>query len=164
MTLDHLNTLEALRAQAEFRRCCGSAQWAMAMSGARPFADVDAMIARGETIWTSLAPRDWLEAFSAHPRIGERRDASAWSSEEQAGTRLADERTQEKLAALNVDYQERFGYIFIVCATGKSSEEMLALLDARLSNDPQTEIVVAAGEQRKIIAVRLRKLVTGAHD
>ena len=102
--------------------------------------------------------------MTAHPRIGERRAVSAWSSEEQAGTRLADEPTQAKLAALNVDYQERFGYIFIVCATGKSSEEMLALLDARLSNDPQTEIVVAAGEQRKIIALRLRKLVTGAHD
>jgi OHCU decarboxylase len=164
MTLDDLNTLEASRAEAEFRRCCGSARWASAMIEARPFADLEAMIARGEAIWTRLAPTDWLEAFAAHPRIGERRAVSAWSSEEQAGTRLADEPTQAKLAALNVDYQERFGYIFIVCATGKSSEEMLALLDARLSNDPQTEIVVAAGEQRKIIALRLRKLVTGAHD
>jgi OHCU decarboxylase len=134
------------------------------MIEARPFADLEAMIARGEAIWTRLAPADWLEAFAAHPRIGERRAVSAWSSEEQAGTRSADEPTQAKLAALNVDYQERFGYIFIVCATGKSSEELLALLDARLSNDPQTEIVVAAGEQRKIIALRLRKLVTGAHD
>jgi OHCU decarboxylase len=164
MTLEELNALERSDAGAEFRRCCGSARWASAMTEARPFADLEAMIARGEAIWTRLALADWLEAFAAHPRIGERRAVSAWSSEEQADTRLADELTQAKLAALNVDYQQRFGYIFIVCATGKSSEEMLALLDARLSNDPQTEIVVAAGEQRKIIALRLRKLVTGAHD
>ena len=121
MTLDELNAVEPSRAEAEFRRCCGSARWAAAMAGARPFADVDAMIALGETIWMSLEPSDRLEAFAAHPRIGERRAVSAWSAEEQAGMRLADERTQEKLAALNVDYQERFGYIFIVCATGQSS-------------------------------------------
>jgi len=162
MTLEELNALEAARADAEFRRCCGSARWAEAMTGARPFADVDAMIALGETIWTSLAAADQLEAFAAHPRIGERRPVSAWSSEEQAGMRQADQRTEEKLAALNVDYQERFGYIFIVCATGKSPAEMLALLEARLSNDAPTELAVAAGEQRKITALRLRKLVT--HD
>ena len=76
--------------------------------------------------------------------------------------RLADQQTQEKLAALNVDYQERFGYIFIVCATGKSSGDMLKLLEARLPNDAPTELAVAAEEQRKITALRLRKLVT--HD
>ena len=162
MTLEELNVLEASRAETEFRRCCGSARWAEAMTGARPFTDVDTMIALGETIWTSLAPSDRLEAFAAHPRIGERRASSAWSSEEQAGMRLADERTQEKLAALNVDYHERFGYIFIVCATGQSSGDMLALLERRLSNDAPTELAVAAEEQRKITALRLRKLVT--HD
>ena len=132
------------------------------MAGARPFADVDAMIALGETIWMSLEPSDRLEAFAAHPRIGERRAVSAWSAEEQAGMRLADERTQEKLAALNVDYQERFGYIFIVCATGQSSGDMLALLEARLSNDAPAELAAATEEQRKITALRLRKLAT--HD
>jgi OHCU decarboxylase len=162
MTLEELNALEASRAGAEFLRCCGSARWAWAMTGARPFTDVDAMIAHGDTIWTSLASADWLEAFAAHPKIGERRAVSAWSSEEQAGMRLADRRAQEKLAALNVDYQERFGYIFIVCATGKSSGELLALLEARLSNDAPAELTAAAGEQRKITALRLRKLVT--HD
>jgi OHCU decarboxylase len=162
MTLEALNALEPSRAEAEFRRCCGSARWAAKMTAARPFADVDAMIALGEAIWTSLAPADWLEAFAAHPRIGERRAVSAWSSEEQAGMQLADQRTQEKLAARNVDYQERFGYIFIVCATGKSPGEMLALLEGRLPNDAPAELAVAAGEQRKITALRLRKLVT--HD
>ena len=162
MTLEELNALEPSRAEAEFRRCCGSVRWARAMAGARPFADVDAMIAHGEKIWTSLEDADRLEAFAAHPRIGERRAVSAWSSEEQAGMRWADQHTQEKLAALNVDYQERFGYIFIVCATGKSSGEMLALLEARLSNDAPAELAVAAGEQRQITALRLRKLVT--HD
>jgi OHCU decarboxylase len=131
------------------------------MIEARPFADLEAMIARGEAIWTRLAPTDWLEAFAAHPRIGERRAVSAWSSEEQAGTRLADEPTQAKLAALNVDYQERFGYSFIVCATGKSSEEMRR---CSLSNDSQTELAVAADEQRKITALRLQKLVMRTHD
>jgi OHCU decarboxylase len=164
MTLERLNGLPALDAEAEFRRCCGSTRWATAMAGARPFADVDAMIARGEAVWALLAPADWLEAFAAHPRIGERRAASAWSSEEQAGTRSADERTQAKLAALNIDYQSRFGYIFIVCATGKSSDDMLALLEARLSNNPRTELGVAADEQRRITALRLLKLVTRAHD
>lgn len=159
MTLGELNALEPSRAEAEFRRCCGSVRWAGAMTGARPFADVDAMIALGETIWTSLAPADRLEAFAAHPRIGERRAVSAWSSEEQAGMNVADHHTQETLAALNVDYRERFGYIFIVCATGKSSGDMLGLLEARLSNDPLTELAVAAEEQRKITALRLRKLV-----
>ena len=162
MTLGELNALEAGRADAEFRRCCGSARWADAMTRARPFPDVDAMIAFGDTMWATLAPADRLEAFAAHPRIGERRPVSAWSSEEQAGMRQADQRTQEKLAALNVDYQERFGYIFIVCATGQSSGDMLAMLEARLSNDAPTELTVAAEEQRKITALRLRKLVT--HD
>jgi OHCU decarboxylase len=134
------------------------------MVGARPFADVNAMIGRGETVWASLAASDWLEAFAAHPRIGERRAVSLWSSEEQSGMRLADERMQATLAALNVDYQERFGYIFIVCATGQSSADMLAALGARLSNDPQTELAVAAGEQQKITALRLQKLVMRAHD
>ena len=162
MTLEELNALKPSCAEAEFRRCCGSARWAGAMTGARPFDDVDAMIAHGEGIWTSLEAADRLEAFAAHPRIGEWRAVSAWSSEEQAGMRLADQPMLEKLAALNVDYQERFGYIFIVCATGKSSGEMLALLEARLSNDAPTELAVAAEEQRKITALRLRRLVT--HD
>jgi OHCU decarboxylase len=164
MTLEDLNRFEPSRAEAEFRRCCGAARWARAMTEARPFADVDAMIAHGDTIWTSLPQTDRLEAFAAHPRIGDQRDVSAWSSEEQAGIRLAGARTKAKLSALNVDYQTRFGYIFIVCATGQSSEDILALLDARLSNDPRTELAIAAEEQRKITALRLRKLVMGTHD
>ena len=162
MTLEELNTLEPSLAEAECRRCCGSARWAAAMTAARPFADVDAMIAQAERIWTSLEAADRLEAFAAHPRIGERRAATEWSSQEQAGVRLADPHVQETLAARNIDYQERFGYIFIVCATGKSPAEMLAMLEARLSNDAPTELAVAAEEQRKITALRLRKLVT--HD
>jgi OHCU decarboxylase len=164
MTLEDLNCLEPSRAEAEFRRCCGSARWARAMTGARPFADVNAMIAHGDTIWTSLAQTDRLEAFAAHPQIGDQRAVSAWSSEEQTGIRLAGARTKAKLAALNVDYQERFGYIFIVCATDQSSEDILARLDARLSNDPRTELAIAAEEQRKITALRLQKLVMGTHD
>jgi OHCU decarboxylase len=162
MTLEELNALEPSDAAAELRRCCGSARWAAAMTAARPFADVDAMIAHGARTWTSLEPADRLEAFAAHPRIGERRPVSAWSSEEQAGMRLADQRMQERLAACNIAYQERFGYIFIVCATGKSAGDMLALIEARLSNDAATELDVAAEEQRKITVLRLRKLVT--HD
>jgi OHCU decarboxylase len=164
MTIEELNLLEPLAAESEFQRCCGSARWAKAMAVARPFADVAAMIACGEAVWASLSPADWLEAFAAHPRISERRAVTTWSSEEQAGARLADEPTHAKLAALNVDYQQRFGYIFIVCATGKSSTEMLALLDARLANDPQTELAIAAAEQRRITALRLQKLVARMDD
>jgi OHCU decarboxylase len=159
MTFDELNRLDAGRARAEFLRCCGSARWAAAMAEARPFDDVDTMRTRGDEVWSSLARSDWLEAFAAHPKIGERRTASAWSAAEQAGVQSADDEVRARLERMNADYEQRFGFIFIVCATGKAPGEMLALLERRLTNRPESELPLAAEEQRKITALRLAKLV-----
>jgi OHCU decarboxylase len=159
MTFDELNRLDDGRASAEFLRCCGSTRWAAAMAAARPFEDADAMRARGDEIWRSLARSDWCEAFAAHPKIGERRTASAWSVAEQAGMQSADDDTRARLERLNADYEQRFGFIYIVCATGKAPGEMLGLLEKRLTNRLETELPLAAEEQRKITALRLAKLV-----
>jgi len=159
MTLRELNALEPSRAHQEFLRCCGSSRWAAAMTAARPFSDADAMQTRAAAIWSSLRSEDWREAFAAHPKIGEQRAVSAWSAAEQAGMQSADSVVRTRLAALNADYEARFGYIFIVCATGKSSAEMLSMLEARLPNDADRELPIAAEEQRKITLLRLAKLV-----
>ena len=138
------------------------------MAEARPFADVERLLAAGDHIWVRLSPDDWLEAFRAHPRIGESRAqvehgaaARRWSAEEQAGARGADEETLDALALDNRAYDEKFGHIFIVCAAGKSAAEMLALLRARLKNSPQEELSIAAEEQRKITRIRLKKMISG---
>jgi 2-oxo-4-hydroxy-4-carboxy-5-ureidoimidazoline decarboxylase len=159
MTVDELNRLDAGRARAELLRCCGSTRWAATMAEARPFEDLGAMRARSDEIWRSLARADWFEAFAAHPKIGDRRTASAWSAAEQSGMQSADGDVRERLERLNVEYEQRFGFIFIVCATGKAPGEMLALLERRLTNRPEIELPLAAEEQRKITALRLAKLV-----
>jgi OHCU decarboxylase len=159
MTLDEFNALEPARARQELVRCCGSSRWAASMTAARPFATIAAMQARGDAICSSLDRGDWLEAFAAHPKIGEQRNVSAWSAAEQAGMQSADVRARTQLAVLNAEYEKRFGYIFIVCATGKSPQEMLSILEARLTNGQEHELPIAAEEQRKITALRLAKLV-----
>ena len=159
MTLDELNQLEPSRADAEFRRCCGSSRWAAAMTAARPFTDLDLMQRRGDEIWASLGRSDWLEAFAAHPKIGDQGPVSSWSSDEQSGMQSAGDDARARLVGLNAEYEARFGYIFIVCATGKSSSEMLALLKWRMTNDAERELPIAGGEQRKITGLRLAKLV-----
>ena len=159
MTFDELNRLDNARARAEFLRCCGSTRWAAAMTDARPFENVDALRARGDEVWRSLGPPDWLEAFAAHPKIGERRAVSAWSSAEQSGMQSADDEVRARIERLNAAYEKRFGFIFIVCAAGKAPGEMLAILERRIANQPESELPLAAEEQRKITALRLAKLV-----
>lgn len=166
MILDHLNTLPEDEAEAVFRRCCGAARWARQMTARRPFATPEALFAMADEIWARLSRDDWLEAFAHHPRIGDleslrTRFAStrAWAAGEQAGAATASEAVLHALAEGNRAYEERFGYIFIVCATGKSADEMLGLLRARLPNDPAAELHVAAAEQRKITRLRLEKLL-----
>lgn len=162
MTLARLNGLSRSRAAAELIRCCGSARWASAMAAARPFLSLPAMQQRSDEVWASLGKTDWLEAFAAHPRIGGKRPdspASEWSAAEQSGAAAADDDANTRLAALNDLYERRFGYTFIVCATGKSAGEMLALLEARVSNGPNAELLNAAEEQRRITNLRLAKLV-----
>jgi allantoicase len=148
------------RMDAELRRelvaCCGSQRWIEQMMKARPFDD--GVLSTADAIWNVLAPEDWQEAFAAHPRIGERK-ADRFSGGEQAGTSGATSETMSALAAANQEYEAKFGHIYIVCATGKSADEMLAIARQRLGNDAQTELKAAAEEQRKITRLRLLKLV-----
>ena len=162
MTLAELNGLDDAAAVRELLRCCGSTRWAQEMAGARPFASMDAMTAAADTISAGLDRADWLEAFSAHPQIGSSGSSGSsgdWSAAEQAGAASASSDVLARLSEANREYEARFGYIFIVCATGKSAEEMLRLLEGRLDNDPLIEIRIAANEQRKITRLRIAKLL-----
>jgi OHCU decarboxylase len=112
-----------------------------------------------DEIWWSLTPQDWLEAFAAHPKIGQKSSAK-WTAQEQSGMSQAAASTAEEMARLNCDYESKFGFIYVVCATGKSADEMLAILQARIHNSPEEEIRIAAAEQAKITHLRLDKLLT----
>jgi OHCU decarboxylase len=131
------------------------------MANRWPFANTETMLDEADAIWRGLQPEDWTEAFRAHPKIGER-TSSAWSQREQSGTASASADQREELARLNLDYERRFGYIFIVCATGKTTAEMLAALNERLRNPPEVEIHMAAEQQRRITRLRLLKLLQPA--
>jgi OHCU decarboxylase len=167
-SLERLNSLSAAEAETELLKCCGSTEWARALAARRPFGDAPELLAAAEEIWWNLSERDWLEAFAAHPRIGGREPAArtqpaqaeSWSRQEQAGARDAAQATLDELAAANRAYEEKFGHIYIVCATGKTAAEMLALLHARLSNEASAELRTAAGEQSRITRLRLEKLLT----
>jgi len=149
--------VNALFDPAELRAVCASTKWIEAMMAARPFTSWEEMTAASDRIWLGLDPADWQEAFAAHPRIGERR--AGWSSQEQSGTRGASDETMGRLAERNRAYEERFGHVFLVCATGKSADEMLADCERRMQNDPDAELRIAAAEHAKITALRLEKLV-----
>ena len=142
---------------SELRKVCASDRWVKAIANARPFASWDALIDVSERAWFSLAEHDWLEAFSAHPRIGERKPG--WSSQEQSGTRTASDETLRALADENRAYEQKFGFVYLVCATGRSADEMLANIRERLPNDRASELRIAAEEHAKITALRLEKLV-----
>jgi OHCU decarboxylase len=166
--LASLNSLPANEAQSELLQCCGSKRWAEQMSAERDFEKVDDLTAKADRVWWSLPPGDWLEAFLSHPKIGEKKAAAAvsdeskrWSEAEQAGVSGAATETMQALADLNQKYEDKFGYIFIVCASGKTSDEMLAILRERLENDADEELRIAAAEQAKITKLRLQKLVEG---
>ena len=166
--LERINEANNDESEWMFRDCCGSGKWARLMSAARPFASEDALIDTAAAIWNALQTEDWLEAFEAHPMIGEtnatpaqQARSAAWSTGEQAGVNAADELLKRDLASANRAYHEKFGFIFIVCATGKSAAEMLELCRSRLANDRETEITNAAAEQQKITEIRLKKLSGG---
>jgi 2-oxo-4-hydroxy-4-carboxy-5-ureidoimidazoline decarboxylase len=165
VTLAELNALPPAEAETRLRACCGSRRWVSELAARRPFADAEALLAAADAVWWSLDPADWDEAFRAHPRIGERKaapsqgaQAAAWSAQEQSTASVEGE-VAAALAAGNRAYEERFGRIYIVCATGKTAAEMLAILRARLANDPATELRAAAAEQAKITRLRLEKLL-----
>ena len=165
-SINRINELSEAQATAEFLKCCGSSQWAKQMSDARPFLTSDELSSKADEIWWNLDQEDWLEAFRAHPKIGETKaaaaqsaEAEAWSAQEQSVSERAAAETKAALAEGNREYEQRFGFIFIICATGKSAEEILAALNGRLINDADTELRVAAEEQRKITQLRLQKLL-----
>jgi OHCU decarboxylase len=161
-----LNELAPEEARKELLKCCGATRWAETVERHRPYASLEELLAKAIDVWWSLDETDWLEAFRSHPKIGERKAANAvsaqsqdWSAQEQQGVQNAARETTEKLATLNLEYEKKFGFIFIVCATGKSSDEILALLEQRLPNDASTELPISAAEQAKITELRLRKLI-----
>ncbi len=162
--LARLNALPPREAETALLSCCGSSEWARRVAAARPFGSEEELAETSDRIWRHLSKADWLEAFSAHPKIGSSAPAGSgpardWSREEQRGAEGAPSETLAALAAANRDYEKRFGHIFIVCASGRSADEMLSLARQRLANDPETELAVAAEEQRKITRIRLAKLL-----
>jgi allantoicase len=165
--LQRVNQLPAGVLKRELLQCCGSTAWAQQVLAARPFATRAALEAIVTKAWLGVSPDDRLEAFRAHPRIGGKKaegpqsaTAQAWSSKEQAGATTASQQTLDKLAAQNEAYFAKFGFIFIVFASGKSADEMLALLEARIGNTREQELNNAAAEQQKITALRLGRWLT----
>jgi 2-oxo-4-hydroxy-4-carboxy-5-ureidoimidazoline decarboxylase len=165
MTLDELNALPRYRAEGHLFQCCGSQAWAHTMAGRRPFASLDRLLKAASDVWWGLEQEDWLEAFQAHPQIGQRPAAQKasqfhkWSAHEQSGMHDAGIAVASALEQCNREYLAKFGYIFIVCATGKSAEEMLSMLQVRLANEAEDELAIAAQEQNKITCLRLEELV-----
>lgn len=162
--IDALDALPRPACHEALLRCCGSVAWVEAMLEARPFSSAERLHARADEAWSSVSREDWLLAFAAHPRIGSRADVAkksgterAWSSSEQAGVDGALDDVKAALARANEAYEARFGFIFLICATGKSAGEMLAACVERLTHERDDEIAIAAEEQRKILHLRLDK-------
>jgi 2-oxo-4-hydroxy-4-carboxy-5-ureidoimidazoline decarboxylase len=165
MNLDLINSFPNSQAHAAFLRCCGARRWADRMTARRPFGSKADLLAAAEQIWQALPRADWLEAFAAHPEIGDLQalrsrfaTTAEWAAKEQAQVAQAPEATLQALAQGNRQYQAKFGYLFLVCASGKTADEMLALLEERLQNAPEAELYLAALEQEKITRLRLEKL------
>lgn len=159
MTLEQVNTAGAETVSKALADCCGSGAWVDGMIGRRPFEDASRFQTAAEETWWALSQGDWLEAFSKHPKIGTKQPSGEWSAEEQSGMNQATSETAQSIEDLNRAYQEKFGWIFMICATGKSAEEMKRQLEQRLRNDPAAEIRIAAAEQAKITRLRLQKLL-----
>jgi 2-oxo-4-hydroxy-4-carboxy-5-ureidoimidazoline decarboxylase len=161
-----LDAMQEAEARDALRRVCGASRWVDGMLAERPFATDDALFGAAEAVWATMERADILEAFTHHPRIGANIDAlrekfaatADWSAGEQARIAAASEATLVKLRDLNLRYEARFGYIFIVCATGKSADEMLDILKARIDHEPRAELAIAAADQSKITRLRLEKL------
>ncbi len=166
MTLHELNTLPKQQLREELTKCCGSASWVNKMLPFFPADDLVELLEDAEEQWFKCSEEDWKEAFAQHPKIGDVESlqkkfaaTAKWASGEQAGVDNASQQTLQALAGDNKKYEDKFGYIFIVCATGKPAEEMLEILKERLKNDPKDEIEIAADEQNKITKLRIEKLL-----
>lgn len=167
-SLDKLNNLDEELAFESFHRCCGSKTWAERMTSLRPFSTLDELLQKADQVWFSLSKNDFLEAFSHHPPIGKKsleekfKSTANWSSQEQSGVAKATAVTIEALSQGNKEYLDKFGFVFLICATGKSAEEMLKSLQTRLKNDLETEIKNACIESAEITKIRLKKLLSSS--
>lgn len=160
--LEQWNRANPRAAADAMMACCASRRWAEAMVAERPIVSASALREAANRIWSAMGETDWLEAFAAHPRIGERKAAgskqsAAWSEQEQAGTAHAGDDTMHQMAEFNTRYEQQFGFTFIICASSKSADDMLTALKRRLSNDRNTELREAAEQQRQIMQLRLGK-------
>lgn len=165
MTIAEFNDLSETEKHDALFKCCGSGTWVNLMLNISPVNNLAELLNYADEKWHQCRKRDWLEAFTHHPKIGDKNllrekfaATVAWASNEQAGVSTATEDVVDALARRNTDYEDKFGFIFIVCATGKSASEMLWLLEDRIQNEPEIEIEIAAGEQAKITRIRLEKL------
>lgn len=166
-TLHTFNQLSKEEANAELFKCCGSSQWVEQLMTHFPFENEQTLFDCARTIWyETVDEKDYLEAFTHHPKIGDIESLTKkfattkeWAGNEQAGVNTAQQQTITDLARLNEDYFQKFGYIFIVCATGKSADEMLHLLSNRVEHSKSEELAIAMGEQFKITLIRLKKLI-----
>jgi len=161
-----LNSLTPEEAAKELLQCCGSQRWAAEILNQRPFPNEEKLLAAANDTWWSLDHSDWLEAFRSHPKIGEKKAADKvsaqsqqWSGQEQSGVANASEETTSSLTRLNEAYEQKFGFIFIICATGKTSAEIITALRERLQHELEAELPIAATEQSKITELRLKKLL-----
>jgi 2-oxo-4-hydroxy-4-carboxy-5-ureidoimidazoline decarboxylase len=166
MNIQSLNTLPIDQANHLFLQCCTSEKWIEKMVASRPFTDSNSLRDTADNIWKHLSEKDYLQAFEGHPKIGDVGSLKAkyanskeLASGEQSGASSTTDEIIAELANSNSEYEEKYGFIFIVCATGKSAREMLALLQDRLNNDRQKELEIASEEQRKIFHLRLEKLL-----
>jgi 2-oxo-4-hydroxy-4-carboxy-5-ureidoimidazoline decarboxylase len=162
--LSRWNSLDPATAAREVLPCCGSHAWATALASRRPIPDEASLLEASSTIWLSLPEQAWSEAFNSHPRIGQRHAQShateeslRWSAQEQRIALTEDEVTKLELEAANHRYEQKFGRIFIVCASGKTSAEILAILESRSNNDPAQELREVAEQQRQITKLRLHR-------
>jgi 2-oxo-4-hydroxy-4-carboxy-5-ureidoimidazoline decarboxylase len=165
MNIIELNFLDKDKQKELLTQCCGATNWVNKMLTVFPTNSLKTILLEAEVKWNECNEQDWLEAFEHHPKIGDINslkkkfaNTAQWASNEQSGVNVANDKVLQALAEGNKDYEKKFGYIFIVCATGKTATEMLSILQARLPNDPADEIKIAAAEQAKITTIRLQKL------
>ena len=161
--LDRLNLLDREAGVALLLQACGSRRWAEAVCARRPYATIGELASAADAAFSALDDADWLEALAAHARIGEARAGDATGSREQAGATESDRATRDALEQGNRDYEARFGHVFLICASGRSGESMLAALRARLDAEPAAELRTAAREQVAITRLRLARML-GAGD
>ena len=169
LTIAQLDALPAAEAAFKLAACCGSKTWIAHMVAKRPYGSREGLFAAADDVARTLQHGDWLDAFAHHPRIGERNaaaqvsaDAASWASSEQSAANASGRDVQAELAAANAEYEKRFGFIFIISASGRSAEEILAALRERLKNNSDAELFIAAREQQKITRLRLERLVPKA--